>query len=87
MDPFKIGPLVFGTRTNYLLRGEKGSVTYSIHEGQGFGFLDIHKISLDGNNVCEWNGNAKSNCDGRTVGRIETEAVIWETLLNDYNRF
>jgi len=87
MDPFKIGPLVLGPRIIYLLRGEKGSVTYAKIKDQVLGSLDIHKISPHGgNNNCEWNGNVKTFCDGRTMRLIETESEIWETLLNDYNR-
>jgi hypothetical protein len=87
MDPFKVGPLVCGTRIFYLLRGEKGSATYGIYKDQDLGSIDIHKISMYGSDICEWNGNVKSHCDGRTVRRIETEAEIWETLLKAYNQF
>lgn len=85
-NPFKIGPLVLGEKTIYLLRGEKGSVTYARYKEHSLGSLDIHKISSQGNNTCEWNGNVRSFCDGRSIRQIETEAEIWETLLNDYNR-
>jgi len=91
---YRIGPLKIDNRTFYVIRGEKGSVSYSnynagkeIPELWNKGSIDVHIIcpKEDSNNICEWNGNVPCKCDGRSVPRMSSDDAIWAVLENEYN--
>lgn len=87
---FRIGPLTILHETIWLVRGEKGTVTYS-HlaslEYTMFGNLTIHEIDPTSNSTCEWNGEAPTKHDGKTICRMEDNEKIFTFLEEEYRRY
>jgi hypothetical protein len=87
---FRVGPIEWGSeqhkRIIYLVRGEKGSVTYHDNGAGEHADINIHSLTREPNSQdCMWNGNIPTYCDGRLCNRIEGDVErIWLTLESEY---
>jgi len=95
---YKIGPIIFDQSRPtelhvYAIRGDIGTVTYSNHINQQCGAdISIHLIkssliTINPVNICHWNGNILSHCDGRLTSKLTNPNDIWQLLELEYLKF